>query len=164
MAGTVLILNRSGSLLCDSLFILSQEGVSRIWSTCTFTWHRWTICASCVWDGCSREFGILGRIKLESRKLIWINLQQLQTKDAMLCLTWEIDIGNCNHIPKMWYWGHVAAYVVQHVSRFPWYETCVRTKQFMADSKYLTTDVYFPFEVAKVRLPLGLPAGKLKWT
>ena len=29
----------------------------------------------------------------------------------------------------------------------------------MADSKYTYNLVYFPFEVARVRMPVGLPAG-----
>lgn len=30
----------------------------------------------------------------------------------------------------------------------------------MADSKYGLSAIYYPYEVAKVRLPLGLPAGQ----
>ena len=40
------------------------------------------------------------------------------------------------------------------------YVEFVRTKQFMADSKYGLSAIYYPHEVAKVRLPLGLPAGQ----
>ncbi|CAK9074148.1 unnamed protein product [Durusdinium trenchii] len=34
-----------------------------------------------------------------------------------------------------------------------------RTKQYMSDAHYNLTLVYFPYEVARVRLPLGLPQG-----
>ena len=35
----------------------------------------------------------------------------------------------------------------------------VRTKHNMADSQYTYNLVYYPYEVARVRLPMGLPAG-----
>ena len=37
----------------------------------------------------------------------------------------------------------------------------LRTKHYMADSQYTYNLVYFPCAVARVRLPLGLPAGRL---
>lgn len=45
--------------------------------------------------------------------------------------------------------------------KLPASHACPRTKRFMADVKYGMCSLYYPYAVAKVRLPLGLPAGQL---